>query len=211
VREEDSVLADDERERGQERALRVREPPTRPGDRSLGDVVHVVRLADERRLVVVSLHCERTAIDVAPDEIDHRSGIGAVADEISGEREALRAVRSGVIEAGPNRLEVRVEVCEQRELHDAVPVRLIGPLRAQQVRQYIAGNGPRQYPEERETPNLRSPRTPCAHLFPRVIFSAAKGQYRLMSTIKDAQINALTPWPTRKSICYSRGSPRSST
>ena len=50
-------------------------------------------------------------------ELHDRAGLGAVADEVAQEGEALGAPRLGVGEAGGERVQVRVDVGEERDSH----------------------------------------------------------------------------------------------
>ena len=82
------------------------------------EVVEVARALPDRR-VVVALDDDRPSRRALRDELDHRPRLRAVADEIAEKRHPLRAALLRVLQAGAHRLEVGVEVGEERDNHPA--------------------------------------------------------------------------------------------
>ena len=97
-----------------------RRPPelaARPFDRDHGLDVHgLVWVGDGA--VMVALHGDSAVADEAHHRLDGPLWIGAIADIVAEQNEALRAARARVVEAGPEGLAVGVDIGKQGDQHD---------------------------------------------------------------------------------------------
>ena len=116
------------------------EPRASPHNRLLRDPVHGVGAGRDHRGVVVPAHHHRARVRVRGDDVQHGRGVGAVADQVADERKRLGSRGACVVEAGGERLQVRVDVGEDGELHRAAALPAEGW--AGSLRESLSSSGP---------------------------------------------------------------------
>ena len=94
--------------------MAVLELRTRPFDCRQGASRERIVRAAERRRIVVAQHGDGALRHVALDQLDDGDRVGAVPDEVAKERSAVSAEAFRVRETRGDRLDVAVDVGEQR-------------------------------------------------------------------------------------------------
>jgi len=106
-----------ERQAGEEGLLHRGEAAARPGHGLRRQGGHAGGAGAGRRLVMVAEQGERAGRHIGHGEIDHRAGIGAIADEVAEQHEALGAPAAGMVEAGAEGLEIAMHIGQDGEAH----------------------------------------------------------------------------------------------
>ena len=117
MHEQHVVVAYDERQAFEKRALSRAELRLRPRDGRLRGVAQRIVRAPEHGRIVIAEHDDRPVSGVLLDQFEHCNGIGTVAHQIAKECVTIRSQAASVREAGGDRLQVAVDVGEECQLH----------------------------------------------------------------------------------------------